>query len=201
MPVAPVQPRSPAPRQATALLLAALVCVLSGCGDAVAPAAERAAPAPWHRFEAATAAGESPSARDLKAFILNALLVPLLDSEGGSPARWADPSFSVDCDDARVTVDGVRPDVNAPVPDTFTVRWQMARCTPLGAHLELSGEVELHVETGGSGYSARVVPQGLTLHSAYGVEVLSEPFTARMPADGSALAVGTASASLLPPGS
>jgi hypothetical protein len=55
-------------------------------------------------------------------FALNALLLPLLDDD--VPARWADPSRSMDCNDARVTVDGAHPGVGSYVPSAFTVPWR-----------------------------------------------------------------------------
>ena len=178
-----------------AVFFGALLCTLGACSDAVPAAEENTARAALRRFAATSAGGESPAARDFKTFALNALLVPLLDAENDAPARWADPSFSVDCDDAWVTVDGTRPDVNAPVPDTFTVRWQMARCTPLGTHVEVSGAVEMHVEADSQGFSSRIVPNGLTLRSEYGVEAVTEPFTARLPTTLEARPLGIASAS------
>lgn len=123
--------------------------------------------------------GPTRASADFKAFALNALLVPLLDDD--LPSRWADPSLSVDCEHARVTVDGALPDVGAPVPrHGFTLRWQMDRCSPLDGYFELSGEVEVRVEPGIDGYTAVVDPVGLQVISTEGVEVLDQPFTARL---------------------
>jgi hypothetical protein len=119
--------------------------------------------------------------RDFKKFALNLLLLPLLDDD--VPARWADPSLAVDCATADVTVDGSWPDVGAPVPEIFTVRWHMDRCTSVGGNLELSGDVELKVTTTSFGYSAQVQPLGLILHAAGGVQTLTEPFSAQLAAD------------------
>ncbi len=115
-------------------------------------------------------------------FALNALLLPLLDDD--VPARWADPSISVDCYDARVTVDGNQLDVGSPVPDAFAVRWHMETCTPMGQGIELSGDVELQVETNLQGYSAKVRPAGLLVRTAAGAHMLNEPFTALLAVDG-----------------
>ena len=123
--------------------------------------------------------GPTRASADFKAFALNALLVPLLDDD--LPSRWADPSLSVECEHTRVTVDGALPDVGAPVPrDGFTLRWQMERCNPLDGYFELSGEVEIRVEPGAGGYTAVVHPMGLQVISTEGVEVLDQPFTARL---------------------
>ena len=123
--------------------------------------------------------GPTRASADFKAFALNALLVPLLDDE--LPSRWADPSLSVDCEHARVTVDGALPDVGAPVPrDAFTLRWQMERCNPLDGYFELSGEVEIRVEPAAGGYIAVVHPTSLQVISTEGTDILSESFTARL---------------------
>lgn len=114
-------------------------------------------------------------------FALNALLLPLLDDD--VPARWADPSISLDCDDARVSIDGGRLDIGAPVPSTFQVRWHMDACTPLGDGLELSGDVVLRVEADDRGYRAIVHPQSLRISSSLGVQTLTEPFTAHLAID------------------
>jgi len=113
-----------------------------------------------------------------KVFAMNALLVPLLEAD--VPARYADPAWSLDCADANVTVDGARLDIGAPIPDAFTVKWRMDMCYPLGAQLELSGDVELVVQREGDSYLAIVRPEGLRVRSKFGVDVLTEPFAARL---------------------
>ncbi|MEO6407291.1 MAG: hypothetical protein ABIO45_00875 [Burkholderiaceae bacterium] len=121
----------------------------------------------------------SPAVRDFQAFALNALLVPLLDAD--VPSRWADPSMSVDCDAADVTIDGQHPDIGAPVPrEPFTVRWHLQRCTPLDDYIELSGDIELRVEPTASGYAAQMRPHGLQVVSMYGTEAVEQPFEAQM---------------------
>ena len=123
--------------------------------------------------------GPTRASADFKAFALNALLVPLLDDD--LPSRWADPSLSVECEHALVTVDGALPDVGAPVPrEAFTLRWQMERCNLLDGYFELSGEVEVRVEPTAAGYTAVVHPVGLHVISTEGVEVLGQSFTARL---------------------
>ncbi len=115
-------------------------------------------------------------------FALNALLLPLLDDE--VPARWADPSISVDCHDARVTVDGNQLDVGSPVSDASTVHWHVKSCTPMGQVIELSGDVALRVETSIDGYSASVNPAGLLVRMASGAHTLNEPFSTLLAVDG-----------------
>ena len=114
-------------------------------------------------------------------FALNALLLPLLDDD--VPSRWTDPSLSLDCNNGRVTIDGHRLDVGAPVPGAFTVRWHMERCTFLGRDLELSGEVELRVKAAADAYVAHVHPRGLRVSTANGAQTLTEPFEARLGID------------------
>ncbi len=158
---------------ATIVALAVGGSVVGGCDEIGQPSISAVAPS-----SPGQAAARSPSTavKDFKTFALNALLLPLLDDD--VPARWADPSISVDCDNGRVTVDGNRLDVGSPVPDAFTVRWHMQSCTPLGQGIEISGDVELRVETSVDGYSASVQPAGLLVRTAAGAHVLNQPFTA-----------------------
>lgn len=119
--------------------------------------------------------------REFSTFALNALLLPLLDDD--VPARWADPSISVDCYGARVTIDGDRLDVGAPVPSTFMLRWHMDGCMPLGTDIELSGDVDLMVQTEASGYRASVRPKGFRITTTHGTETMTETFTAFLASD------------------
>lgn len=119
--------------------------------------------------------------REFTTFALNALLLPLLDDD--VPARWADPSISMDCYGARVTIDGDRLDVGAPVPSTFMLRWRMDGCTPMGTGIELSGDVALMVQTEASGYRASVRPMGFRITTAHGTEAMTETFTAFLASD------------------
>lgn len=175
------------------LLLLGLLCSAAACTEATGGANGRAARAAAPAGPDVDVAGERRTVRDFRAFALNALLLPLLDPEIESPGRWADPSFAFACLDGSVTVDGERPDVDAPVPDSFTVRWRLDRCTPLSSRVEVSGEVDLHVELHPGEYVARIVPTGLTLSSAEGVDPLSEPFIARLSIHADSLPLGTAS--------
>jgi len=163
---------------ANAFLFGAAIYQLAACTPQVEPRAVPSVVSSTPQSVLVLATGETQSSvvNAFKTFALHALLLPLLDDE--TPARWADPSFSVDCDDARVAIDGVRPDIGAPVPDAFTVRWHMERCTPMGQGIELTGDVELRVESSTSGYSARVHPKGLLVRAAAEVHAMNEPFTA-----------------------
>lgn len=162
-----------------AILMSNLLYQIAGCGESLAlNVAQHTPPAVPVMASESAAVPQNSAVADFKAFALNALLLPLLDDE--VPARWADPSLSVDCDDARVTVDGGRPDVGAPVSQSFKVHWHMENCTPLGADLALSGDVELRVESGEHGYTARVEPVSLKVGFPGGVKTLNEPFLANL---------------------
>ena len=142
------------------------------------------APPPTHaRLRPVRSAPEvathNPATQDFITYALNALLVPLLDDD--SPPRWADPSLSFDCDAGQVTVNSAALDVGAPVPQgSFTVRWHMQRCVPFDNHLELSGDIELEVESSGDNFRAVVQPVGFRVVSRYGEEVLNESFVRHM---------------------
>jgi len=121
----------------------------------------------------------SPAVRNFKTFVLNTLLVPLLDDD--LPSRWADPTQSLDCEDGHVTIDGGRLDIGAPVPrDAFVVRWHLQHCESLDGYFELSGEVELRVEPRSGGFTAQVDLTGVQLASHYGVERIDGSFVAHL---------------------
>jgi hypothetical protein len=83
----------------------------------------------------------------------------------------------LDCDAALVTVDGAPPDIGAPVRSgSFTVRLHLQRCTPFDSYLEVSGDVELRVESSDAGYRAVVLPSLLHIDSSESHGVLTEPF-------------------------
>jgi hypothetical protein len=156
-------------------LAAALACV----GPAAVESASTQSATTNRSSLATSALPHNRATLDFIQFALNALLVPVLDDD--SPARWADPSLSFDCDAGSVTVDGAPLDVGAPVPaGAFTLRWHMQRCTPLDDYTELSGDVELMVETDGTTYRAHLRPGPLRVVSSYGEDVLTESFTASM---------------------
>ena len=161
---------------ADAVLIVAVVSQVSGCGRLAEPRVVGQDVLPTHPTWQTAAASESPAVARFKAFAMRALLLPLLD--GDTPGRWANPASSLDCDDARVVVDGDRLDIGAPVPDAFTVRWHMQGCAPLDDDVQLTGDVELHVESYASVYSASVHPKGLLVRTSEGMHRVDEPFTA-----------------------
>ncbi|MEO6744151.1 MAG: hypothetical protein ABIS28_18300 [Caldimonas sp.] len=129
---------------------------------------------------------DSLSVAEFKTFALNALLIPLLD-DGASPS-WLDPFFTtamslaIDCEAARVSIDG-RPLVpSAPVPArAFTLRWSMDRCVILNGRTSLTGDVELLVFHDGDRYTARLRPIDLHVLSDAGDEVMNRPFSTSTP--------------------
>ena len=175
------------------LCVGALVHGLHGCGRAPASAGSAVSagmpagpvdsavvvPASRGHLRPAVSVSQTKAvAADFQRFALNALLVPLLDDD--VPERWADPSLSLECDDAEVRVDGAPPEIGAPVGDGFTLQWRLDRCVPFGEHIELSGEVELQVTRVGSRYVALVRPRGLRVASSAGTEVLVDEFGAEL---------------------
>ena len=182
--------RMPYGRHIAAATLAALAALATGVGYGES-----------HRNLIEHASGvASPAAADLqpldlpdslpvaefKTFALNALLIPLLD-DGASPS-WLDPfittavSLAIDCEAARVSIDG-RPLVpSAPVPArAFTLRWSMDRCVILNGRTSLTGDVELLVFHDGDRYTARVRPIDLHVLSDAGNEVMNRPFSTSTP--------------------
>jgi hypothetical protein len=163
-------------RLTVVVLIGALLGQVAACSRPAQRAVASTEPSSTRR--AAPLAGEStsPVVEAFKTFALNTLLLPLMDDE--TPARWADPSFTLDCDDARVAVDGDRLDIGAPVPDRFTVHWHMEACTAMGQGIEMTGDVELWVESSHGGFSASVHPHGLLIRAAAGAHAVNEAFTA-----------------------
>ncbi len=162
-----------------------LAAGLIACGKQLAPTND-APPPTFGQLRpvrsAPDVATRNPATQDFMTNALNALLVPLLDDDW--PPRWADPSQSFDCDAGQVTVDSAAVDVGAPVQQgKFTVRWHMQRCVPFDNHLELSGDIELQVESSDHDFSAFVHPVGLRVLSMYGEEVLNESFVRHMRID------------------
>lgn len=140
----------------TALVLAAA----AGLGSVLSPEIARlsrspiAAPAPRLAF-------------DPSRFILNALLVPALDTDA-VPLRWADPRPAMRCGpQTTVRVNREPLLAGAPVPDTpFELEWHTDGCRPFGAHgPRFDGWVRLTVYKEDWGFSAIVEPSGLYVAS------------------------------------
>ena len=175
-----------------AAIVAPLVALagLAGCTrqPAIAPAlATTLAPA----LGGAVDGPESLTLAEFKGFLLNALLIPLLDDD--TPSRWVDPwfvttsSIALACNGARVSVDGKPLAAGDRVPPiAFTLRWEMDRCSALNEAVWLSGAVELLVFHDGDSYSASVRPEMLRVVSGVGDEVLRKPFSATTPLHGPA---------------
>ena len=109
---------------------------------------------------AASAPDVSPYA---SRFLLNALLVPALDTEA-MPLRWIDPRPALGCGpDSAVRVDGAPLVAGAPVPDApFELEWQSDGCRPFGrVGPRFDGRVQLTVVRENWGFSASVEPSDL----------------------------------------
>lgn len=123
---------------------------------------------------------DAPLPVDLYRFALNALLVPLLDD--AEPRQWTDVAINFSCDPGtRVMVDGevMVPGKRIPAT-TFTVRWVMDNCAPMGREsVALSGGVALRVFHEQDGLSALVIPEGLRIESHMGQAWLRGPFLAK----------------------
>jgi hypothetical protein len=105
----------------------------------------------------------TPSIVSWQRLALNALLVPLLESDG--PLAWAAPSDVRPCRDGAVTVDG------HPLPHgqhivlgrPFVIRFRLDDCWPLDtAWIGLSGTLEMSVLHEGPRLSATVRPLRLS---------------------------------------
>ena len=125
------------------------------------------------------AASDAPMPIDLYRFALNALLVPLMDD--AVPPRWTEVAMDFNCGSGTsVTVDAAPLVAGQLIPaKTFTVRWDMDHCTPMGPEsVALSGRVELVVSHVAGGLSAMVTPDRLRVDSHLGSAWLQGPFAA-----------------------
>ena len=159
---------------ASALSLAGVVgAVFTGAGGSAAVSAAQPAVG---RPAVTTAQFTDAIATEFSRFVLNALLLPLLDDD--EPPRWTDVALRHFCGPAtNVEVDGRSLSHGTSIPATpFTVRWDMDRCTPLEA-FELSGTVELLVFREGAGLAAIVNPDGLIIASVSGTGRLPASFS------------------------
>lgn len=122
---------------------------------------------------------DAPMPINLYRFALNALLVPLMDD--AEPPRWTEAAIDFNCGaGTSVTVDGAPLVAGKLIPaKTFTVRWDMDHCTPMGPEsVALSGRVELVVFHEDAGLSAIVMPDRLRVDSPMGRAWLQGPFAA-----------------------
>jgi hypothetical protein len=112
---------------------------------------------------------EHPQRRQFRQFVLNALLVPLMDD--AEPPRWTTAALPFVCGrGARVSVDGRPLENGAPVPQPpFALRWEADRCTPLGAGaVRMDGTVDLLVRREGAYLTAAVDARALRLTTSEG---------------------------------
>jgi len=153
MPRDPTNPKSPLSPTLAGLLLAGAIAALAA--GVVAHGALR------------SDSGERPDlhgapAFDPSHFVLNALLVPALDTDA-VPLRWVDPRPSMGCGPgSSVLVDGRPLRRGELVPDIpFELEWRSEGCKPFGAQgPRFEGTARLTVFREDWGFSAMVEPPG-----------------------------------------
>jgi hemoglobin-like flavoprotein len=132
------------------------------------------------------AAAAPPAGTDHSRFILNALLVPALDSDA-LPLRWVDPRAASLCGpNTTVRVNGEPLSAGALVPNApFELEWHANGCRPFGkAGPRFDGWVKLTVFREDWGFSAMVEPSGLRITSAENVIAMIKPGAASLPPQG-----------------
>jgi hypothetical protein len=128
---------------------------------------------------------EAPAAMDSSRFILNALLVPALDSDA-LPLRWVDPRPASRCGpNTTLRVNGEPLLAGALVPNTpFELEWQADGCRPFGAAgPRFDGAIKLTVFREDWGFSAMVKPSDLRVTSVENVTALIQPGAASLHTD------------------
>ena len=128
-------------------------------------------------------AAAPPAGLDPSRFILNARLVPALDSDA-VPLRWVDPRPALHCGpETTVRVNRQALISNALVPDTpFELEWQSDGCRPFGAHgPRFDGWVKLTVFREDWRFSAPVEPSFLRVALAENETTLIQPGAASLP--------------------
>ena len=127
-----------------------------------------------------SAAGKA--AIDPSPFMLNAFLVPALDNDH-VPLRWVDPRPRMRCGPGTVVrVNGLPLRAGELVPDApFELQWWTDECYPFGVQgPRFDGGVKLMVFREDWGFSAMVVPSGMTAVSA-GNQVRIQQGSATLP--------------------
>jgi hypothetical protein len=128
-----------------------------------------------------------PRARtDHTTFLLNALLVPALDTDA-LPLRWVDPRGPSQCGPhTTVRVNGAPLVAGALVPNQpFELEWQANSCRPFGkAGPRYDGRVKLTVYREDWGFSATVEPVQLRVTSVHNVSTLIQPGAISLPPQG-----------------
>lgn len=121
-------------------------------------------------------------------FLLNVLLVPVLDAEA-VPLRWVDPRRGMRCGPTTtIAVNGKPLAAGTLVPDLpFELEWHAEGCRPFGRYgPRIEGQVKLTVFREDWGFSAMIEPDQLRVVSANNQSVLIEAGAASLPrmADG-----------------
>ena len=122
------------------------------------------------RTDRAPTAPAPIAALDVSPFVLNAFLVPALDSDA-LPLRWTDPRPPSRCGSATtVSVNGEPLVAGALVPDKpFELEWNAQDCHPFGAQgPQFQGRVKLTVYREDWGFSAAIEPSNLRVTSVEG---------------------------------
>jgi hypothetical protein len=123
------------------------------------------------------------AALDTSRFILNALLVPVLDSDA-TPLRWVDPIANAKCGaNTAVQINGRMLVAGALVPnEPFELAWQADRCRPFGAAgPQFDGAVRLMIYREEWGFSAMVHPTDLRITDTTGSTTYVQPRGASVP--------------------
>jgi hypothetical protein len=128
-----------------------------------------------------------PRARtDHTRFLLNALLVPALDTDA-LPLRWVDPRGPAQCGpNTTVRVNGAPLVAGALVPNQpFELEWQAVACRPFGkTGPRYDGQVKLTVYREDLGFSATVEPKYLRITSADNAVTLVRAGAVSLPPQG-----------------
>ena len=135
------------------------------------------------RTDRAPTAPAPIAALDVSPFVLNAFLVPALDSDA-LPLRWTDPRPPSRCGSATtVSVNGEPLVAGALVPDKpFELEWNAEDCHPFGAQGPMfQGRVKLTVYREDWGFSAAVEPSDLRVTSVDGVTASLRTGAASLP--------------------
>jgi len=135
------------------------------------------------RTDRAPTAPAPIAALDVSPFVLNAFLVPALDSDA-LPLRWTDPRPPSRCGSATtVSVNGEPLVAGALVPDKpFQLEWNAQDCHPFGAQGPMfQGRVKLTVYREDWGFSAAVEPSDLRVTSVDGVTASLRAGAASLP--------------------
>ena len=135
------------------------------------------------RTDRAPTAPAPIAALDVSPFVLNAFLVPALDSDA-LPLRWTDPRPPSRCGSATtVSVNGEPLVAGALVPDKpFQLEWNAQDCHPFGAQGPMfQGRVKLTVYREDWGFSAAIEPSNLRVTSVDGVTASLRAGAASLP--------------------